>query len=103
MSTSRRAAGALTIATAALVLAACGSSSSDTLSKSDLAAKANAICKDYNAKSKAVPQATANDAAQIAANTKGVREVRNNLVSSRNRGFLGMSGACFTAHRQLNP
>ncbi len=67
MSTSRRAAGALTIATAALALAACGSSSSDTLNKSDLAAKANAICKDYNAKSKAVPQATANDAAQIAA------------------------------------
>jgi len=25
-------------------------------------------------------------------------EVRNNLVSSRIRGFLGVSAACFTAH-----
>ena len=66
MTNSRRAAGVLVAATAALALAACGSSS-DTLSKSDLAAKANAICKTYNDKGRAIAKPTANDPAQIAA------------------------------------
>ena len=67
MTASLRAAGALAAATTAIALGACGSSGGDTLSKSELAAKANAICKTYNAKVNAVPHPKSiSDAGQAA-------------------------------------
>lgn len=54
--TSRRRASLLVLALPAVALAACGSSSDSTLSKSDLVAKADKICANYNAKAKKLAQ-----------------------------------------------
>ena len=58
----------LGLALPALALASCGSSSDSGLSKTKLAAKANAICANYNKQAKALKQpSNINDPAQAAA------------------------------------
>ena len=67
MTASLRAAGLLAATTTTLALGACGGGGDETLSKSELAAKANAICKTYNAKVNAVPHPKSlSDAGQAA-------------------------------------
>lgn len=61
-----RAAVATALSVVAVSLTACGGSDSDTLNRSELASKGNAICKDIEPKVKAVKEPNAADEAALA-------------------------------------